>query len=159
MIFIHRCRCTGCGAVSRLLRCLKNMQQRNKMTDAHRLSPAKRKRLLKTLGPCPAGYTNDDLERFLDLLYGMYSHVYTMSKVNYLRTVLRIRSAESTSLCDDRVGLKTNKIPGHHHACLPSELATTIRTRTPVNYLQSSPTRVDQSPAGSENCALASDPE
>jgi len=27
-----------------------------------------------------------------------------VSKVNYLRTVLRIRSAESTSLCDDQVG-------------------------------------------------------
>jgi len=27
-----------------------------------------------------------------------------LSKVNYLRTVLRIRSAESTSLCDDQVG-------------------------------------------------------
>jgi hypothetical protein len=26
-----------------------------------------------------------------------------MSKVNYLKTVLRIRTAESTSLCDDRV--------------------------------------------------------
>jgi hypothetical protein len=27
-----------------------------------------------------------------------------LSKVNYLKTVLRIRTAESTSLCDDRVG-------------------------------------------------------
>ena len=32
------------------------------MTDTHQLPPTKRKRLLKTLGPCPAGYTNDDLE-------------------------------------------------------------------------------------------------
>ena len=41
------------------------------------LTPAKRKRLLKTFGPCPAGYTTKELEQFLDLLYGMYSHVYT----------------------------------------------------------------------------------
>jgi hypothetical protein len=36
------------------------------------MSPAKRKRLIKTYGPCPAGYTFEDLERFLDLLYGLY---------------------------------------------------------------------------------------
>jgi hypothetical protein len=30
---------------------------------------------------CPAGYTTDDLERFLDLLYGMYSHVYTLAQL------------------------------------------------------------------------------
>ena len=48
------------------------------------LSPAKRKRLLKTYGPCPAGYTHDDLERFLDLLYGMFSDVYTASELRQL---------------------------------------------------------------------------
>ena len=37
------------------------------------ITPAKRKRLLKSFGSCPAGYTHDDLERFLDLLYGMVS--------------------------------------------------------------------------------------
>jgi len=36
------------------------------------MTPAKRKRLIKTYGPCPAGYTFEDLERFLDLLYGLY---------------------------------------------------------------------------------------
>lgn len=41
------------------------------------LSPSKRKRLLKTYGSCPAGYTHQDLERFLDLLYGLYSYLYT----------------------------------------------------------------------------------
>jgi hypothetical protein len=51
------------------------------MTDTHQLTPPKRKRLLKTLGPCPAGYTNDDPERFLDLLYGMYSHIYTATEL------------------------------------------------------------------------------
>ncbi len=35
---------------------------------AQQMTPSKRKRLLKTFGPCPAGYTTEDLERFLDLL-------------------------------------------------------------------------------------------
>ena len=48
------------------------------------MSPAKRKRLLKMFGPCPAGYTNDDLERFLDLLYGMFSDVYTMAELRQI---------------------------------------------------------------------------
>lgn len=51
------------------------------MTQDQRISPAKRKRLLKTHGSCPAGYTTEDLERFLDLLYGMYSHVYTFAEL------------------------------------------------------------------------------
>lgn len=51
------------------------------MTQDQRISPAKRKRLLKTHGSCPAGYTTEDLERFLDLLYGMYSHVYTLAEL------------------------------------------------------------------------------
>jgi hypothetical protein len=48
------------------------------------ISPAKRKRLLKTYGSCPAGYTNEDLERFLDLLYGMYSHAYTLAELRQI---------------------------------------------------------------------------
>jgi hypothetical protein len=36
------------------------------------LTPAKRNRLLKTYGPCPPGYTHDELEQFLDLLYGLF---------------------------------------------------------------------------------------
>jgi hypothetical protein len=39
------------------------------------ITPTKRKRLLKTFGPYPAGYTHDDLERLLDALYGMFSDV------------------------------------------------------------------------------------
>lgn len=54
------------------------------MAPAHEITPAKRKRLLKTFGPCPAGYTNDDLERFLDLLYGMYSYVYTPTELRQM---------------------------------------------------------------------------
>ena len=48
------------------------------------LSPSKRKRLLKAFGPCPAGYTHDDLERFLDLLYGMFSDVYTRAELRQI---------------------------------------------------------------------------
>ncbi|RAQ95839.1 hypothetical protein A4R35_09850 [Thermogemmatispora tikiterensis] len=40
------------------------------------LSPARRKRLLKTDGPAPAaGYTIEDLECFQDLLSGLDSHI------------------------------------------------------------------------------------
>jgi hypothetical protein len=48
------------------------------------MTPARRKRLCKTFGPCPAGYTHDDLERFLDLLYGMYSHVYSAAELRQI---------------------------------------------------------------------------
>ncbi len=54
------------------------------MAYERRMTPAKRKRLLKTFGPCPAGYTNDDLERFLDLLYGMFSDIYTASELRQI---------------------------------------------------------------------------
>ena len=47
------------------------------MKSIQEITPAKRRRLLRTFGPCPAGYTHDDLERLLDLLYGLFSHVYT----------------------------------------------------------------------------------
>jgi hypothetical protein len=52
--------------------------------EEQNISPAKRKRLLKTYGPCPAGYTSQDLEHFLDLLYGMYSHVYTLAELRQM---------------------------------------------------------------------------
>jgi len=48
------------------------------------ISSSKRKRLLKMYGPCPTGYTTEDLERFLDLLYGMYSYVYTLSDLRQM---------------------------------------------------------------------------
>jgi hypothetical protein len=48
------------------------------------ITPAKRKRLLKTFGSCPAGYTTEELEQFLDLLYGMYSHVYTQAELHQI---------------------------------------------------------------------------
>ena len=54
------------------------------MNGESAITPAKRKRLLKTLGPGPAGYTHDDLERLLDLLYGMFSHVYTVAELRQI---------------------------------------------------------------------------
>lgn len=49
-----------------------------------KLSPVRRKRLLKTYGPCPSGYTYQDLERFLDLLYGLYSDLYTPQELSQI---------------------------------------------------------------------------
>lgn len=49
------------------------------------LTPAKRKRLLKQFGASPAGYTHQELEQFLDLLYGMFSSYYTMSELRQVR--------------------------------------------------------------------------
>jgi len=54
------------------------------MNSAQELTPSRRKRLLKTFGPCPAGYTHDDLERLLDLLYGLFSHVYTQAELRQI---------------------------------------------------------------------------
>jgi hypothetical protein len=54
------------------------------MLKQQTISSSKRKRLLKMYGPCPTGYTTEDLERFLDLLYGMYSHVYTLSDLRQM---------------------------------------------------------------------------
>jgi hypothetical protein len=54
------------------------------MEKRQEITPAKRKRLLKTFGSCPAGYIYDDLERFLDLLYGMFSDVYTMTELRQI---------------------------------------------------------------------------
>jgi hypothetical protein len=51
------------------------------MTHTSEISPAKRKRLLKTLGTCPAGYTTRELEQVLDLVYGMFSHAYTLAEI------------------------------------------------------------------------------
>jgi hypothetical protein len=55
------------------------------MEQIWEMTPVKRKRLLKTFGGPPAGYTNDDLERFLDLLYGLFSDVYTMAELRRMR--------------------------------------------------------------------------
>lgn len=54
------------------------------MSAPLRLSPTKRKRLLKAYGSCPAGYTHQDLERLLDLLYGLYSYLYTPEELRQI---------------------------------------------------------------------------
>jgi hypothetical protein len=48
------------------------------------MTPAKRKRLIRTYGPSPAGYTHDDLERYLDLLYGMYVNTHTQAEMRQI---------------------------------------------------------------------------
>jgi hypothetical protein len=54
------------------------------MEETSKITPAKRKRLLRAFGGCPAGYTNEDLERFLDLLYGMFSDVYSATELRQI---------------------------------------------------------------------------
>ncbi len=54
------------------------------MRQTTEISPAKRKRLLKTFGPCPAGYTTKELEQLLDLIYGMFSHAYTAAEIRQM---------------------------------------------------------------------------
>jgi hypothetical protein len=54
------------------------------MTQPPTLTPARCRRLIKAYGPCPAGYTHDDLERFLDLLYGLYSYLYTPEELRQI---------------------------------------------------------------------------
>ncbi len=54
------------------------------MKNAQAITSARRKRLLKTFGSCPAGYTHDDLERLLDLLYGLFSHIHTAAELRQI---------------------------------------------------------------------------
>jgi hypothetical protein len=54
------------------------------MQQERKLSPAKRQRLLQTLGSWPAGYTKEDLELALDLLYRLFSHVCTMKEIRQM---------------------------------------------------------------------------
>ena len=54
------------------------------MKSIQEMTPAKRRRLLKTFGSYPVGYTHDDLERLLDLLYGMFSDVYSMAELRQI---------------------------------------------------------------------------
>ena len=48
------------------------------------MTPAKRKRLIRTYGSCPAGYTHDDLDRYLDLLYGMFANTHTQAELRQI---------------------------------------------------------------------------
>jgi hypothetical protein len=51
------------------------------MTGEREMTAAKRKRLVRTYGPCPAGWTNNDLERVLDVIYGLYAHISTIAEL------------------------------------------------------------------------------
>jgi hypothetical protein len=48
------------------------------------LSPARCKRLLKAFDPYTSGSTHDDLERFLDVRYGMFSDVSIMAELRQI---------------------------------------------------------------------------
>lgn len=50
-----------------------------------KLTPAKRKRLLKTFGAAPSGYTHEELECFLDLFYGLFTDIYTEKELRQLK--------------------------------------------------------------------------
>jgi hypothetical protein len=54
------------------------------MVHTGQMTPAKCKHLIKTYGPCPTDYTHDDLERILDVIYGMYSHVSSMAELRQI---------------------------------------------------------------------------
>lgn len=54
------------------------------MAQQSKISLAKQKRLMKDLGPWPAGYTKEDLELSLDLLYRLFSHTYTMVEIRQI---------------------------------------------------------------------------
>jgi hypothetical protein len=54
------------------------------MEQNREMTPARRKRLLKTFGGPPAGYANEELEQFLDLLYGLFSDVYTIAELRQI---------------------------------------------------------------------------
>jgi hypothetical protein len=57
---------------------------RKSMSQEQVLTPVKRKRLLNTYGT-PVGYTHAELEIFLDLLYGLFSNVYTAGQLRQVK--------------------------------------------------------------------------
>jgi hypothetical protein len=69
--------------VAALLQLIQGRKDIEQFTMAE-MTPAKRKRLIQTYGRCPAGYTHDDLERYLDLLYGMYANLYSQAELRQI---------------------------------------------------------------------------
>ncbi len=69
-------------------------------TQEHGMTPAKRKRLIKTYGPCPAGYTFEDLERFLDLLYGLYDDTVELRRMTVCNPFDRSETPQRMRLVD-----------------------------------------------------------
>ena len=70
------------------------------MKREHGMTPAKRKRLIKTYGPCPAGYTFEDLERFLDLLYGLYDDTVELRRMTVCNPFDRSETPQRMRLVD-----------------------------------------------------------
>ncbi len=70
------------------------------MKREHGMTPAKRKRLIKTYGPCPAGYTIEDLERFLDLLYGLYDDTVELRRMTVCNPFDRSETPQRMRLVD-----------------------------------------------------------
>ena len=70
------------------------------MEREHGMTPAKRKRLIKTYGPCPAGYTFEDLERFLDLLYGLYDDTVELRRMTVCNPFDRSETPQRMRLVD-----------------------------------------------------------
>lgn len=64
------------------------------------MTPAKRKRLIKIYGSCPAGYTFEDLERFLDLLYGLYDDTADLRRMTVSNPFDRSNSPQRMRLVD-----------------------------------------------------------
>ena len=64
------------------------------------MTPTKRRRLIKTYGPCPAGSTLDDLERFLDLLYGLYDDSVDLRRMTVCNPFDRSETAQRMRLVD-----------------------------------------------------------
>ena len=62
-----------------------NKKDKETMDQEQMLTPMKRKRLLKTFGSLPAGYTYEELEGFLDLFYGLFSHLYTPAELRQVK--------------------------------------------------------------------------
>ena len=54
------------------------------MASEHKMTAAKRKRLIKAYGTYPAGWTHTDIERVLDIIYGLYSHIYTSAELRQI---------------------------------------------------------------------------
>ena len=64
------------------------------------MTPAKRKRLIQAYGPWPEGYTSDDLERFLDLLYGLYDDTVELRRMTVCNPFDRSETPQRMRLVD-----------------------------------------------------------
>ena len=75
------------------------------MTGEREMTAAKRKRLIKTYGQCPAGWTNDDLERVLDVLYGLYAHITTTAELRQITVSDPFDRSDTPACCESLISL------------------------------------------------------